>query len=110
MFHGQRMLYRHKGVTPIKENSEFLEDQIYVKTCLENGENLLEPRIELSTIHGAKGRECENVVILSDISKRVWQNMQDNPDEENRVLYVGLTRAIDNLYVISPQKKYYFDI
>ena len=35
-----------------------------------NGELLKqEPRIKLSTIHGMKGGECDNVVLLSDLQK-----------------------------------------
>ena len=53
-----------------------------------------EPRIELSTIHGVKGREADHVVMdvgLSPICKR--QLYDGDSDSEARVTYVGVTRA-----------------
>ena len=108
--HDRRMLFEHKGASPIDKKSPYLDDKIYLRTCLAAGEDLEKPRIEVSTIHGAKGRECDNVVLLTDISRRVWENMQDHPDEENRVLYVGLTRAKNELYLISPKTRYSFGL
>ena len=61
------------------------------------------PRIKLSTIHAAKGGECENVVLITDITNRVYKNYQQNPDDENRVFYVAVTRTKENLYLIEPQ-------
>ena len=63
-----------------------------------NGEELNEkPRITLSTIHGAKGGECENVVLLTD-SKFEHNEVifKQNPDDENRLFYVGATRTKEN--------------
>lgn len=48
-------------------------------------------RIVLSTVHGAKGRECRNVLILDGGD---WQKRND---EERRLYYVGMTRAKENL-------------
>ena len=52
-----------------------------------------EPRIRLSTIHGAKGAEADHVILRTDYSKRVGQGMRTHPDAERRVWYVGVTRA-----------------
>ena len=71
---------------------------------LRRGEKITkEPRIRLSTIHAAKGGEATNVVLITDITSRVYKNYQKNPDDENRVFYVGLTRTKQNLYLIEPQ-------
>lgn len=76
----------------------------YLRAMLRRGEKITkEPRIRLSTIHAAKGGEATNVVLLTDITTRVYKNYQANPDDENRVFYVGLTRAKENLYLIEPQ-------
>ncbi len=82
----------------------------YIRRVLERGDSLTQPRIELSTIHGAKGKERENVVLFTDISKRTWDNLQRNPDEEHRVFYVGVTRAKSKLFLINPKTKYYFEV
>lgn len=82
----------------------------YIRRVLERGDSITQPRIELSTIHGAKGKERENVVLFTDISKRTWENLERNPDEEHRVFYVGVTRAKKRLFIISPKTKYHFDI
>ena len=51
-----------------------------------NGEQLNKaPRILLSTIHGVKGGECSNVVLLTDLSRNTQKNMNRFPDDENRL-------------------------
>jgi superfamily I DNA/RNA helicase len=70
----------------------------------ENGEKLnKDPRILLSTIHGAKGGECDNVVLFTDLSTNTQKNFERNPDDENRLFYVGATRAKNHLHVIRPK-------
>jgi len=76
----------------------------YFMAALRRGEKLLaEPRIKISTIHGAKGGEAENVVIQLDMADRSWREYQENPDDEHRVWYVAVTRAKQRLIVLSPQ-------
>ena len=70
-----------------------------------NGEKLNErPRIELSTIHGAKGGESENVVLLTDLTINTMRGYERDPDDENRLFYVGATRTKENLHIIEPKK------
>ena len=57
-----------------------------------------------------KGAEAENVILLTDISNRIYKSYQANPDDESRVFYVGLTRAKQNLFLIEPQTQKYFQI
>jgi superfamily I DNA/RNA helicase len=86
-------------------------DREYFIACLRRGEKLKgSPRIRITTIHGAKGGESDNVVLFTDISSRTWASMQERPDDEVRVFYVGATRAIENLHVISPQTRSYFEL
>jgi DNA helicase II / ATP-dependent DNA helicase PcrA len=71
------------------------------------GESLTgDARIRISTIHGAKGAEADNVMLLTDISPRT----QEESDDEARVFYVGLTRAKQNLHIITPRTSRYFDL
>jgi superfamily I DNA/RNA helicase len=58
------------------------------------------PRIRISTIHAAKGGEADNVVLLTDMSQRTYRGYQADPDDEQRVFYVGMTRAKKRLTVI----------
>ena len=52
------------------------------------------------TIHGAKGGEADNVMLLTDLSKKTDEAYWLNKDEERRVFYVGMTRAKQSLNVI----------
>jgi len=82
-------------------------DVSYLRKMRKNGEKLNEaPRITLSTIHGAKGGECENVVLLTDLSLNTMKSYEQNPDDENRLFYVGATRTKEHLHVIEPKQKY----
>lgn len=79
----------------------------YLRKMRKNGEKLNEaPRITLSTIHGAKGGESENVVLLTDLSLNTMKSYEQNPDDENRLFYVGATRTKEHLHIIEPQQKY----
>jgi DNA helicase II / ATP-dependent DNA helicase PcrA len=61
-----------------------------------------EPNIRIETIHGVKGAEADNVVLLSDISYRTARGLDLDPDSEHRVFYVGATRARRNLHLVNP--------
>ena len=80
----------------------------YLKKMKANGEQLnKKPRIELSTIHAAKGGESQNVVLLTDLTKTTWDNYTDTnnfQDDENRLYYVGATRTKENLHIIDPKQ------
>jgi DNA helicase-2/ATP-dependent DNA helicase PcrA len=77
----------------------------YLKQMRRRGEKLNQaPRITLSTIHGAKGGEAENVVLLTDLSFNTMKSYEKNPDDENRLFYVGATRTKEHLHIIRPQQ------
>ena len=87
------------------------EDREYFISARKQGESLIKkPRIKVSTIHGAKGGECKNVVLFLDISSRTYREMMKNFDDEVRVFYVGITRAKENLYIVQPSTNTYFNI
>lgn len=81
-----------------------------VRLMVEHGEDLAHPRIQLSTIHGAKGGEADNVLLIPDMSWRTYQNMLRNPDEEARVLYVAITRAREQLHLLYPTGRQAYEI
>ena len=77
----------------------------YLRKMRANGEQLnKKPRIELSTIHAAKGGESQNVVLLTDLTKTTLETYHKNPDDENRLFYVGATRTKENLHIIEPKQ------
>tara|TARA_R100000664_G_scaffold397_1_gene1048 strand:- start:312 stop:1043 length:732 start_codon:yes stop_codon:yes gene_type:complete len=63
------------------------------------------PKINLSTIHKSKGGECDNVVLMTDLSRANQDEMEIDSDDTNRVFYVGVTRAKKSLHIIEPQKE-----
>lgn len=87
------------------------EECFYIRAMLSNGEKLSqEPRIEVSTIHAAKGGECKNVIVVLDNAKKIRDSIENNEDkanEEHRVWYVGITRTKENLYLLKPKKERY---
>jgi len=72
----------------------------YVISCLRHGEKLFSSKIKLNTIHAAKGGESDNVVLLTDIATKTWEELYRNPDNECRAFYVGVTRTKENLHII----------
>jgi DNA helicase-2/ATP-dependent DNA helicase PcrA len=87
------------------------DEEFYIRTMLSNGEKLSEePRIEVSTIHAAKGGECKNVVLVLDNARKIREATADNvekQDEEHRVWYVGVTRSMENLYLLKSKIERY---
>jgi DNA helicase-2/ATP-dependent DNA helicase PcrA len=59
------------------------------------------PTISVMTMHAAKGREADIVVILPDCNEIVWKNR--NSATELRLAYVALTRAKEKVLILSPQ-------
>jgi superfamily I DNA/RNA helicase len=61
-----------------------------------------EPRIRVSSIHGMKGDEAENVVVLEACSNAPYRNLQDQDrrEEEIRLQYVAVTRAKKRVYAL----------
>lgn len=70
--------------------------------------HLDEDYLVLSTIHSAKGLEWNSVYVIHAADGNIPSDMavknEDQVEEERRLLYVALTRAIDHLYVCYPQR------
>lgn len=56
--------------------------------------------IRLGSIHSAKGREADRVVLVTAMGHRTAESMWQNPDAEARVWYVGVTRAKHQLDIV----------
>ncbi len=68
------------------------------------------PLVRIGTIHSAKGAEAEHAIVMFDITKNVLTNLQNNPDSEHRVFYVGCTRAKKSLHVIHSNSRYGYTV
>ena len=80
------------------------ETENYIRNMLANKEKISQtPRITLSTIHGAKGGEADNVLLLPDITKSAADHDDINPDELHRLFYVAVTRAKKSLHILEPK-------
>jgi DNA helicase-2/ATP-dependent DNA helicase PcrA len=76
-------------------------ERIYITALLRRGEKFNAiPRIRLSTIHGTKGGEAENVVLFTDLTQAA---LETPGDDLHRVFYVGVTRAMSNLFIVQPE-------
>ncbi len=61
------------------------------------------PKIEVGTIHSVKGLESDRVVLSPELTRLPYENLIQNPDEEHRVIYVGITRARDEVQILLPE-------
>lgn len=81
-----------------------MRDIAYIRAARRRGENLTsKPRIRLSTIHGMKGGEADEVILLTDMAARTFEEARRAPDDEARVWYVAVTRARRVLHVVAPR-------
>lgn len=87
---------------------EFLVHIEEVKECIDESKKKKDREgVILSTIHGVKGMEFKNVYIINSCEDTIphQSSKDDNIEEERRLFYVGITRAIDNLYIFSPRNR-----
>jgi DNA helicase-2/ATP-dependent DNA helicase PcrA len=85
------------------------EECLYIREMLRQEEELhRDARVELSTIHSAKGGEATNVLLILDNTKTIREATEKSlakEDEEHRVWYVGVTRTLQNLYILTAKKE-----
>ena len=88
--------------------NDFLQ-QVSLVQDTDNGEN--GDAVIISTIHSAKGLEFENVFLIALESGifPLYRATQRNAEleEERRLLYVGITRAMKNLYLSNVQSRFF---
>ena len=86
----------------------FLNDVALLTNLDHRKNNPDSDEITLSTVHQAKGMEWP-VVIIPWLSEGMFPSQkageEGRMDEERRLFYVAVTRAKDELYMISPQTK-----
>ena len=87
------------------------QSKLYIKKLLESGEDLFkDARIKISTIHGVKGEQCDNVVLFTDLTRKIHEEAQKNADPLHRTFFVGITRTKENLYIMQSTEEYYYTV
>lgn len=90
----------HEALTRIPVN-----DREYYAHCLRNGYRLQDTApVHIGTAHSVKGGEADNVVMKTDMTYRTRQGLEQDPDSEHRVFYVGATRAKRRLFIVDAQE------
>lgn len=83
----------------------------YYLAAIRKGETFSEDaRIRISTMHGAKGAEADNVVVMTDMAQRTYREMEVAEDDEHRVWYTAVTRTKERLVIVQPQTERYYQI
>jgi superfamily I DNA/RNA helicase len=89
----------HEALTKIADDKKE-----YLISLLRRGVKLSQaPRVRLSTIHGAKGGEADNVMLMMDLSPKFAKEYASNADNVHRLFYVGVTRAKQSLHLVLPK-------
>jgi superfamily I DNA/RNA helicase len=86
----------------------------WLRTATKHGPDVASnPTVKLSTIHGAKGLEAENVILSSITSPRIERarmNLPESHDEECRIEYVAVTRARRNFIYVQDGFRYRMEL
>jgi len=91
----------HEALTKIAEDK-----RNYIIALLRRGIRIAgRAPIKLSTIHGAKGGEADNVLLMTDLTTKFAKEYEKNADDINRLLYVGITRAKQSLHIVLPKNE-----
>lgn len=79
-------------IESVEENLENINSKVNIDSVI------------LSTMHGVKGMQFKNVYIVNIVDETIpHKNSMENLEEERRLFYVGITRAINNLYLYAPK-------
>lgn len=65
------------------------------------------PNVKVSTIHASKGTEAENVVLFTDVGRKVMLGNYFKQENELRLWYTGITRTKNTLYIVQNQSDYH---
>jgi len=89
-------------ITMLRMDDE-LENEI-VSVAYAQGKPIELPiKLQIGTIHSAKGLQADTVFLINNITRRINRAIyksRENWENEARVWYVGMTRAKERLYII----------
>ena len=101
-------IYDYESKNPESSLNEFLQD-VSLLTSEENPEEIADPTgvITLMTVHIAKGLEFP-VVFLTGMEDGMFPHFnsidtEEGLEEERRLCYVGITRAMNRLYITNAE-------
>ena len=89
-----------------KEFNKIIPFFAHVKDIEENivkSKAIKQDAVILSTIHGVKGMEFKNVHVINCVDEMIPHKNATNLEEERRIFYVALTRAIETLNIYIPK-------
>jgi len=86
-----------------------IDTMAYYRDLIKNKTKLHPIKIMTNTIHGVKGGEADNVVLLCDFTNAVRNSFEMNPDSELRCLYVACTRAKKHLHIVHSTSRNGYD-
>ena len=96
-----------KGMNTLKEWEEYIEE--YTRKLEEQAGRQKKEGVQISTLHGAKGLEYEQVYILNVNEGSIPYRkavLAPAVEEERRLFYVGMTRARKRLTLCYVKKQY----
>mgnify|MGYP000111974493 CR=1 FL=1 len=80
----------------------------YIRAMKARGESLTEtPRITVSTIHGAKGGEADNVLLWTKLTANTAKSFGRGDPNEYRALFTAMSRAKDQLVLFTNSAENY---
>lgn len=84
----------------------------YVARLLTKYGFLPTPHVVVTTIHTAKGREADRVIVATDMTRSTYAAYTNRRthEAENRVWYVAATRAKDELVWLRPRSRRHFHL
>lgn len=106
--------FKSKAIEFKKECGNNLDEFLSKLSLVNDVDNLTSEKgfVNLLTLHCAKGLEFANVFIvgLEEGLLPHWNNIDDIDalEEERRLCYVGITRAIDNLFLTCTKRRLIF--
>jgi superfamily I DNA/RNA helicase len=88
-------------------------ERCYLQRLLDVHHELPEPIVGITSIHAAKGRQAQLVIVDSELTKATFKELsrggQAGCESENRVFYVAVTRASETLVLVRPETSRRFD-
>lgn len=85
--------------------------KLYAEQLEKQSKNIMNQRegVEIVTMHGSKGLQYK-IVIIPDVNEKITPHkkaiLDDDIEEERRVFYVAMTRAMDKLHILSVDELY----
>lgn len=104
-------IYQFENQRPNSTLSEYLQE-IALLTSIDEEQQQKKDFVSLMTIHVAKGLEFKNVFII-EFNEGIFPSQKsidtNDIEEERRIAYVAITRAKENLYILSSDGVTYSD-